>query len=236
MKRTNLIQNENLSQVTGTSSMSLRQAGRKAKVMMMIIVMGLLLSGCFIKSLYPFYTKKDIVYDTRIIGTWLDNDSSKWVIKQLIRWPIKPDSAYQVEIVDKDGKPGSFSAHLFRLNNQLYFDFYPNGKIGSNDLIDASIVLSHSLAKITYTGTHIKMQWFNEVWFEQLLNQNKIRIKNEKVEGGYLLTASTAELQKFIIKYGNDPQAFKTDWGKNQKDKDQEALTFDLKKISNEAN
>jgi len=200
----------------------------------------LMLSGCFIKSLYPFYTKKDIVFDTKIIGTWLDNDSSMWKIKQQIKWPIAPDSSYQVEIIEKDGSIASFNAHLFQLSNQLYLDFYPNGKIVSNDLVEENIVLTHSLAKIEYTANSIKIQWFNEVWLEHLLEQNKIRIKHEKLSendmNSYLLTASTEELQKFIIKFGNDPQAFKAIWEDNPKDRDKEALTFTLKKISNEVN
>jgi hypothetical protein len=204
----------------------------------------LFLSGCFIKSLYPFYTKKDIVYDPKIIGTWLDSDSSKWIIKQQMKWPVEPDSSYQIEIVEKKGKQGSFNAHLFRLNHNLYLDFFPNGKIGSNDFVEMSIILTHSLAKIQYSGNNIKIQWFNEIWMGQLLDQNKIRIKHETIndnsygnnERSYLLTASTEELQKFIIKYGNDTLAFKSIWEKNQKERNKEALTYNLKKISNETN
>jgi hypothetical protein len=214
----------------------------KTRNVILIIATGLLMSGCFIKSLYPFYTKKDIVYDPKIIGTWTDEDSSKWIIKQQMKWPIAPDSSYQVEIVEKDGSMGSFNVHLFRLNNQLYLDFYPSGKIGSNDIVEENIVLIHSLAKITYSKDVIKIQWFNEVWLEKLLDQNKIRIRHEKIYendldiNSYLLTASTEELQKFIIKYGNDPQAFKSIWEGNQEDREKEALTFNLKKVSNDAN
>ncbi len=214
----------------------------KTRNIILIIATGLLVSGCFIKSLYPFYTKKDIVFDPKIIGTWTDEDSSKWIIKQQMKWPIAPDSSFQVEIVEKDGSMGSFNVHLFRLNNQLYLDFYPSGKIGSNDIVEENIVLTHSLAKITYSKDVIKIQWFNEVWLEKLLDQNKIRIRHEKIYesdlemNSYLLTASTEELQKFIIKYGNDPQAFKSIWEDNQEDRNKEALTFNLKKISNDAN
>jgi len=212
----------------------------KTKSIIPIAILGLLLSGCFIKSLYPFYTKKDIVYDPKIIGTWLDNDSSKWIIKQRMKWPIAPDSSYQVEIVDKEGKQCRFNAHLFRLNSQLYLDFYPSGKIGSNDIVEASIVLTHSLAKIGYSSSKLKIQWFNEVWLGQMLEQNKIRIRHETMfennEKSYLLTASTEELQKFIIKYGNDSLAFKSIWEHNQKERNKEALTYNLNKISNETN
>ncbi len=207
----------------------------KARNIILIASIVILMSGCFIKSLNPFYTKKDIVFDPSIIGTWVDGDTSRWVIKQQNKWPVEPENSYQVEIIEKDGSVADFNAHLFRLNNQLYLDFYPSGKIGTNDFVDATVVLTHSLAKVSYTASTIKIQWFNEVWFEQLLKQNRIRINHEKLPEGYLLTASTEELQKFIIKFGNDPLAFKAIWEDNAKDKDEEALTFNLKKISNVA-
>jgi hypothetical protein len=161
----------------------------KTKNVLLFVTIGLLLNGCFIKSLYPFFKQKDIVFDPTFIGTWLDNDSSIWKIKQQNKWPIEPDSSYQVEIIEKDGAMGSFNVHLFRLNNQLYLDFFPSGKIATNDFIDGSIILTHSLAKVGYTDSNIKIQWFNEVWFEKLLEQNKIRIKHEKLNDNYLLTA-----------------------------------------------
>jgi len=210
----------------------------KTKIVVLFGLIGLFMTGCFIKSLNPFYTKKDIVYDPKIIGTWVDDDSDTWTIKQQMKWPIKPDSSYQVEIVEKDGSMSSFNAHLFKLNKNLYLDFYPNGKVGSSDLMEENMVLTHSLAKVQYTGSTIKIQWFNEFWLAQLFEQNKIRIRHETMHGSdetsYLLTASTGDLQKFIIKYGDDPQAFKSNWEHDPKDKEKEACTFILKKISNE--
>ena len=216
----------------------------KPRIIILFTVVILLMSGCFIKSLYPFYTQKDIVFDPAIIGTWLDADSSTWKIKQQMKGfpgPSGPDSSYQVEIIEKDSSIGSFNAHLFRLNNQFYLDFFPSGKIGSNDIVEENLVLTHSLAKTEYNKNTITIKWFNEVWLEKLLNENKIRIRHEKLadngeESNYLLTASTEELQKFIIKYGNDPQAFKAIWEANPKDQDEKALIFTLKKISNDVN
>jgi hypothetical protein len=216
----------------------------KTKNILLIAATGLLLSGCFIKSLFPFYTKKDVVYDSSIIGTWIDSDSSKWIINKQTKWSYPSDSSYQVDIIDNDGKKCTFNVHLFRLNNQLYLDFFPNGHIGSNSFVEENIVPTHSLAKISYTTKSIKVQWFNEIWFGQLLKQNRIRIKHEKLsdndtEGdseSYLLTASTKELQKFIIKYGNDSLAFKSIWENDKKKRNEEAMTLNLRKISNATN
>jgi hypothetical protein len=58
----------------------------------------------------------------------------------------------------------------------------------------------------------VQIKWFNEEWLGSLFEQNRIKISHETVknESGketdnfYLLTASTDELQKFILKYGKD--------------------------------
>jgi len=84
-----------------------------------------------------------------------------------------------------------------------------------NDLCRNSLVPTHSLAKIDLSGGNITISWYNEEWLIGLFNKNKIRIAHERVPYDpdlkdpesmqVILTAQTGELQKFIIKYGNDP-------------------------------
>lgn len=72
-------------------------------------------------------------------------------------------------------------------------------------------------ARIHITSSkQLSIEWLNEEWLAELFEQNKIRIQHEVVYDGevkddnkmYILTASTDELQKFILKYGSDPNAF----------------------------
>ena len=66
-----------------------------------------------------------------------------------------------------------------------------------------------------------------------LFNKNRIRIAHERIPFDLddknpdnfqvVLTAPTADLQKFIIKYGNDPAAFKNE-------KNESNYTFVLKR------
>jgi hypothetical protein len=54
------------------------------------------------------------------------------------------------------------------------------------------------------------MYWYGGDWLNELFEQNRIRIKHEKVYAfdydRHVLTAPTDELQKFIKKYANDPK------------------------------
>ena len=48
----------------------------------------------------------------------------------------------------------------------------------------------------------------NPDYIEQLLEERRIRIKHERLKESFVLTASTEELQKFVLKYMDDKQAF----------------------------
>ena len=49
---------------------------------------------------------------------------------------------------------------------------------------------------------------FDQSFLEKLLSDNKINIQYEEVNGKKLITASTDDLQKFIIKYSDNPDAY----------------------------
>jgi len=206
----------------------------------LLIIAGLLVflaSGCLIKSLHPFYTEKDLVFRKELPGNWLAQDSSLWNISQRMRFdgflqPEKGDNAYNILMTDEKGT-GSFIAHLFRLDGSLYLDFYPDEVQVSNSLASYHLIPAHTLAKVEVSADEIVIRWYNEEWLLELFNQNKVRIPHERIPydlddqnpDNYqvILTASTEELQKFLLKYGNDPNAMKTE--------DKEEYTFRLKRI-----
>jgi hypothetical protein len=80
---------------------------------------------------------------------------------------------------------------------------------------------SHSVAKVArITDSVVEIKWFNEEWLHKLFSQNRIKISHEVIteensgkdeDKTYVLTASTEELRKFLMKYGNDESAFEGD-------------------------
>ena len=49
-------------------------------------------------------------------------------------------------------------------------------------------------------------------YLENLIRNKKIRIKHEVTEdGGYVITAPTEELQKYLVKYSDIPEAYSGD-------------------------
>lgn len=211
----------------------------KTKTILLFLLIALTLSGCLVKSIHPFYKEKDVIYDPALVGYWLDGDSSLWTVEQLKVSSVGSERAvdsYKINYFEKKDEASEFEVHLFKLNGQTYVDFIPF-EINVPDMTAFHLLPTHSIAKIEMSRDSINLKWFNESWLAGLLENNKIRISHETIKGenddddSYVLTASTEELQKFIIKYGNDPNAFKdnSEEGKPDAEKD-DIMCFTLKR------
>lgn len=180
-----------------------------------LTVMAVLLQGCIVKSLHPFFHESDIIFKKELLATWTDQDGSQWSIR-----PFKEKTnAYEMHFLHNGEKDVVFLAHLFLLNNELYFDFLPLSdgvEEESLSLFNLHLLPTHSIAKVAVVNKNeIQIKWFNEEWMQSLFDQNRIKISHEVIDEMpkeedkmYILTASTEELQKFVVKYGSEDAAF----------------------------
>ncbi|MEJ1237674.1 hypothetical protein WBG78_06085 [Chryseolinea sp. T2] len=176
-----------------------------------------ILQGCIVKSLHPFYTPNDLVFKKELINHWTDQDGNHWQIV-----PVKESNvSYELRHYKHSEQPEEiFIAHLFHLNNQLYLDLFPvaNDSQANDMMFNMHLIPAHSIARVVkISGNEVQIRWLNEKWLRSLFTENKIKISHEVVRDvnvkddsdlNYVLTASTEELQKFIIKYGDEDDAF----------------------------
>lgn len=210
------------------------------KPRLIIFMLGLLLLGsCVIKSLHPFYTQNVIYFEKKIIGNWIDNENANWNIltfKEVILKENKKNNPSElnddqfrtyamykngyVAYFEKDSTKSSFVAMPFKIKGQLFLDFTPVEDSESerlkNDLYRMHLIETHTLAKVDMlSDNEINIKWFSSKKLAELLEENRIKIKHEKI--GFaetvLLTASSEELVKFIEKYmdSKDEDKWKTD-------------------------
>jgi hypothetical protein len=187
----------------------------KAKLFVVLALMAVIFQGCIVKSLHPFYTEDKVIFKPELIDTWEDQDGGKWFVKPVKE---KPNS-YEMRW-NKNGKDALFIAHLFTLEGEMYFDFIPLSRDEDESLVifDLHLLPTHSVAKVEVLNEReVHIKWFNEQWLRSLFDNNRIKISHEAVmdeapkdehDKYYVLTASTEELQKFIIKYGHEDKAF----------------------------
>ena len=186
----------------------------KTRTVIFSVLLLALLSGCVVKSIHPFYKEGDVVYDGSLLGTWTDDDSTRWVISPYTfsKGFMKGDStdnSYLFELYEDTLDAQRFNVHLFRLDGRMYLDFKPLPGDSQDDFLHMHMIPAHSLA-LAEKGQDGRwtIGWFNEEWLGKLFNENRVKISHEVVEAGageygdqYILTASTGELQGFIRKY-----------------------------------
>jgi hypothetical protein len=188
----------------------------KTRNVILIGILAIAISSCFVKSLHPFFKESDVEFNSELLGTWLDDDSATWRINPYIftkgfMLGDSTDNSYLVEMFDDTTNFSTFNVHLFRLDGKLYLDFDPIRGDRYDEMIDIHMIPAHSIARIDFVSDNeVVIAWFNEDWLKGLFEENRVKIAHEVIRTAensytkeYVLTASTDELQKFIVKYGS---------------------------------
>ena len=202
----------------------------KTRMILMVTVLFSLVSSCAVISFYPLYTEDVLIRNDKIIGKWLSkSDSIVWEIKfDEKKWKEKKNEGvhvggkhvpnkftYSLYVYEtkRPNKKTEYSLHLVELDGKMYFDFFPESWETTEDgLLNAHLIEVHTFAKTEISKDSIQIKWYDIDWFEKQLIKNKIRMKYEKNSRNILITAQPKELQKFVIKYSDDENAFDKDF------------------------
>ena len=177
-------------------------------------LLAVLLGGCVpVISINSLYTEKDVLFEEKLLGTWSqDSNETAWEFTRA----KEPNNAYRLIFSDEEGKKGSFIAHLMKLRNRMFLDIYPSElpwEPNDPDKMDwpynsLFLIPAHSFLKIDSMEPKLKMRIMLQTEMKELLKDNPDAVKHTFIEGRLVLTASTKELQTFILKYADDPKVF----------------------------
>ncbi len=162
-------------------------------------ILAVLLGGC-VPSLHPLFTDEEIIFDANLVGVWSEpNSKDSWEFK-----PVVNSKKYEFIYTDDKGKSGKFDACLGKLGSNMFLDIYPGDpNIMGNDFYKAHLIGVHSFMKVEPTKDTLKLRIMNPDNVEKLLKSDPNIIKHEQTDR-LVLTASTKELQAFILTYGSD--------------------------------
>jgi hypothetical protein len=172
----------------------------------------LLIAPSCLVSIHPLYQEKDLIFLPELVGTWSDGEST-WTFNRY----DEQSNAYNMTITENN-KENSFKVGLVKLGNYHYFDFYPEESSEELNLFFASHLLPvHTFCKVDLSNKDsFLLSPFKANFLKDLLKRNRIKIKHEYIPekvldvdiGTYVLTASTQELQKFMMNFGSEENAF----------------------------
>jgi len=201
---------------------------KKVFLLSAITFIVVLLSGC-LTTLHPIFTENDLSYEPRLLGSWKTETQGKpgrAIITNLatensVELPgnivsIK-QKGYLITYEDKDGNnTGQYIAFLARIGKHLYFDYFPADKKEVEKLDDfflAHFVKMHTSYRVDISKDGgFELTQLEESYVTKLIEEKKIRISHEiDADGNTIITASTKELQEYLIKYGDEPEAYRSD-------------------------
>lgn len=205
------------------------------KLIIITVGLSIFLSGCFLKSLHPLVSEKDAVTVNGITGVW-EKDDQRWTFikegeyEDLTMSGVQGNAEFSITMTDEgsDSTNTDHNSYLIiyedlseeqvdssyffgsfaMLNGDYYLDLYPFD-LGSLNFESSHYLPVHTFSKISLNEDSLVISLFKDSWIEEQITDNRVRIKHEKTEDTVLITASTEELQKFIIKYGNMPEAYR---------------------------
>lgn len=165
--------------------------------------LALILSGCVVPSLHPLFTENDLIFDANLVGRWTSTEPN-----EMLEFKQTKTKDYECIYVDKDNKSGKFIAGLGKIRNTTYLDIYPSEPdMTENAFFKAHLLPTHSFVKIELSKDSLRLCSMSPDSTNSLLKSKPNAAKHEKLEDSTVLTASTKELRKFILKYGNDKKA-----------------------------
>jgi hypothetical protein len=172
------------------------------RIWMILIGLGaaLIFTGCA-PSLHPFFTEENVVFNDALLGAWINDSGEKCTFTR--------SGANHYELLYVDEAAARFDARLIELGGVTYLDLFPKIPDNDNGLYLAHLVPSHMLARVTIGKDSISIAMMDADWLKGLSDQNKFALAHERVDdGGIVLTASTRELQAFVLKHADGKEVF----------------------------
>jgi hypothetical protein len=179
----------------------------KMKFTLGLFAAAVLLTGCWQKSVYPFYKEKDGFFEEKLIGTWREADKTA---DEGTTWTFdKGETAnvYKVHIADKEEMKVDCDGRLFKLGETKFLDLYSRHRA----IIDMP---AHALFRVMDIGESFKLQMLSPGWFKNRLQLHPKEIANIFVtdpehpddvdKGEFVLTASTEAVQKYVLEHLKD--------------------------------
>lgn len=170
----------------------------------LVVLASVLLAGC-VPTLHPIYTTDDVIFDPALLGLWRDTEfpGETWVFTSA------GSDAYRLVFTESDGKKGAFVVYLARIGGARFLDLYPEEpELAANSLYKDHLVPAHTFLLVEGLGSELRLRVPEAEWLSEYLEEYPDALAHEVVSGGLVITASTEELQRFVLAHLETEEAF----------------------------
>lgn len=158
------------------------------------IISLLLVAGC-LPSLHSVYTEEDLVFEPEIVGFWkLDKSPQTWDFAK------RDEKSYDMVFTDKHGQAGRFVAHLCHVEDALFLDLIPRQeKTDATAFYKYHLLPIHTVYLVKQMKPSLELASIDLNWLKQYLADHPDELSHSTHNNRTLITASTKELQKFLV-------------------------------------
>jgi hypothetical protein len=113
------------------------------------------------------------------------------------------------------GDETGFQPHLAEVGDGLYASLFPGQQASEagprGGTYEVHLNQAHWVFRVRLDGDSLHLADLSEDWFREAVDQGKVDIGFERVDGSLVLTASTKELRAFLLEFAGDEGAFPED-------------------------
>jgi hypothetical protein len=180
-------------------------------ITLLAVAAATLLTGCIVTSVYPFYTEKDLISDPAVLGQWtkVGEPEEHW------KFEAQGSNVYLLTYTT-GSQTNLIHTRLFKLQGERFLDLFP-----AEDKLEAMPppIPSHLLLHVLQVTPALRLAPLNHDWLRDFLQKQPKAISHEILKIGdkpddvrVVLTAATAELQKFILSHLKTEEAWKNEF------------------------
>ena len=162
------------------------------------IGMALFFIGCPARSIYPFFTEKNLVFNPGLVGAWVEHD------KQTTYFFQKAEGKnYDVIVCEEKADTTHYEVQLGQIGKVWFLDSYPSEEINNFQLVP-----THIISKMWLNGDTLIYASLESDYVKKFIEAKKIKIPYTTQKGDIILTAPTDEIQQLILQLAQDDKAF----------------------------
>jgi hypothetical protein len=174
------------------------------------VLLPLVLTGCFVQSLYPCYTEENKIDLPGVVGDWRGADDEEGTNPL---WRFLEDGTV---VTQEDGVASKLVAVYFQVGEHRFVDWTPAG-LDEQDCVNlywlTHVMPTHSVLKVELDGDALTLTALDMKWTAEALKEVPAPLASLPAaeEDRPLIVASPAEWEVFLRRHAGNPEAFNPD-------------------------